>query len=416
MDLTVSIEIEGEQIVAGKIEYKNNKNARFIYDESFVDKGYAPISISLPIQKEPFSEMETRNFFEGLLPEGFTRRSIAGIIRADEDDYLSLLKALGNECIGAIRVFETDSEVSVWEYEKLTMNKLKRLASEGAVESAKILTGTRLSLAGASGKVGLAYDGKGYWYLPHGLAPSTHIVKQSHVRLHDIVINECLIMRAAKNVGLNASNCIIINSGKGSDGEVLLASERFDRLYENPVFEKGKFKKIKRLHQEDFAQILSINSLNKYEREGDHYLKSMFDVIRKYSAEPIEDSMELWKRLVFDFLTGNADCHLKNFSMLYSENLKSMRLAPMYDALSTRIYDETTRDFAFNINGKYRIDEITKDDFIAASMDAGIAPKKAKELFDEVESKLQIALDNARDELLNEGYGKAIEIRKKIKY
>ena len=49
-------------------------------------------------------------------------------------------------------------------------------------KSTEILLDTHLSLAGASGKVGLYYDEAGdSWYLPRGLAPSTHIVKQSHV-------------------------------------------------------------------------------------------------------------------------------------------------------------------------------------------------------------------------------------------
>ena len=61
---------------------------------------------------------------------------------------------------------------------------MKALAAEGAQKSAEIVTRSHLSLTGASGKVGLYYDTAGnQWYLPQGTAPSTHIVKQSHVRL-----------------------------------------------------------------------------------------------------------------------------------------------------------------------------------------------------------------------------------------
>lgn len=61
---------------------------------------------------------------------------------------------------------------------------VKNLAKEGVSESAQLVTKAHLSLTGASGKVGLYYDDKkGEWYLPIGNAPSTHIVKQSHVGL-----------------------------------------------------------------------------------------------------------------------------------------------------------------------------------------------------------------------------------------
>lgn len=57
-------------------------------------------TISLPFQKEPFSAEKTKNFFESLLPEGFSRRAVADWIKTDEYDYLAILKALGKECLG----------------------------------------------------------------------------------------------------------------------------------------------------------------------------------------------------------------------------------------------------------------------------------------------------------------------------
>ena len=66
----------------------------------------------------------------------------------------------------------------------VTEHQVKALAAEGAQKSVEIVTKSHLSLTGASGKVGLYYHEAGSrWYLPEGTAPSTHIVKQSHVRL-----------------------------------------------------------------------------------------------------------------------------------------------------------------------------------------------------------------------------------------
>ena len=74
---------------------------------------------------------------------------------------------------------------------------------------------SHLSLTGASGKVGLYYDAAGkQWYLPKGTAPSTHIVKQSHVRLDGIVTNEQLSMMTAAKCGIDVPESFIYNTAE----------------------------------------------------------------------------------------------------------------------------------------------------------------------------------------------------------
>lgn len=80
----------------------------------------------------------------------------------------------------------------------------------------------------ASGKVGLYYKiDTNEWYLPIGAAPSTHIVKQSHVRLDGIVTNEQLCLQTAKNLGIDVPDSFVINVGTGKDEEVLFATHRY---------------------------------------------------------------------------------------------------------------------------------------------------------------------------------------------
>ena len=56
-----------------------------------------------------------------------------------------------------------------------------------------------------------------------------------------------------------------------------------------------------RLHQEDFSQALGIAAINKYEKNGQHYLKRMFDTIRKNCSDPLHDQLKLWDLCVFNF-------------------------------------------------------------------------------------------------------------------
>ena len=101
----ISIERDGRMIPVGLISGESYRTATFSYLEEYLDdRNAVPVSISLPLQWESFSAEQTRQFFEGLLPEGFTRRSVAQWLHLDENDYLSILHQLGRECLGAVRV------------------------------------------------------------------------------------------------------------------------------------------------------------------------------------------------------------------------------------------------------------------------------------------------------------------------
>ena len=109
--LNIHIEKNGKMIPAGVIEGDSGADASFRYiDEYLRDPGNSAISLSLPLQREAFPAEKTAAFFEGLLPEGFTRRSVANYMHVDENDYLSILHGLGRECLGAICVTEDGEE------------------------------------------------------------------------------------------------------------------------------------------------------------------------------------------------------------------------------------------------------------------------------------------------------------------
>ena len=185
---------------------------------------------------------------------------VADFLRLDENDFLRILYYLGRECIGALRISERGESVKA-RYEKLSVERIRRLAAEGASDSAAIVVESRSSLAGTSGKVGLYRDFSTHeWYLPYGTAPSTHIVKQSHVRLKQIVQNELFCLLTAKYCGIDIPDTEIIKQGSDKDEEILLASKRFDRrIPERPKMINGMPMPL-RLHQEDFAQALGFPS------------------------------------------------------------------------------------------------------------------------------------------------------------
>lgn len=417
VNLSVLIEIDGSFVKTGTIVGENFNNAKFEYADEYIQKPWCkPISISLPLEKKKFTEQETKNYFDGLLPEGFTRKSISKAIHAAEDDYITILKNLGAECLGAVKIIDNAAIPEEPGYELLTIERIKELAEEGASKSAAMVVNSHVALTGASGKVGLYYDKKtNRWFSPKGDAPSTHIVKQSHVKYENIIINEQLCLLTAKKLGIKTPESFIIETGiKPEDRNTLFATKRYDRSIDtNSKTIKGLAVPY-RLHQEDFSQALGIPAYQKYEEKGGEYLKKMFDLLRYFSADPIQDRQELWKICILNYLIGNTDNHIKNVSLLYNRDLSSVRLAPVYDVICSTLYKNTSEEMALSINGKYRIKDIGREDFRLEARHVGLNPAVAINVFDELSDKIIPALKESAEELSAKGFSQAIKIAGKI--
>jgi serine/threonine-protein kinase HipA len=169
-----------------------------------------------------------------------------------------------------------------------------------------------------------------------------------------------------------------------------------------------------RRHQEDLAQALGIPASSKYEEPGDNYFARIAELIRNYSSDPITDIRRLMEITVFNWLIGNTDNHVKNLSLVYSPDLKSVRLAPAYDLLSTAVYPSATHKMAFNIGGRYSVEDIDRAAWSRAAADIGMGAGYAQSLIDKMEEGLRNALLASAEELSDGGLSQAPEIAKQI--
>ena len=413
--LDVSIEIEGRQREVGSISGSSDYDASFKYSEDYLSSSTAmPISISLPLTDLEYGPEATRRFFEGLLPEGFMRRTVAEQNRTDDGDYLSILEMLGAECLGAVQIKGPDFKLVEPSYKRLNPSMMYKLAAEGATRSADLVVEAHLSLTGASGKIGAYKDAKGKWYLPVGSAPSTHILKQSHIRYDNIVQNEQLALRAAKLLGIEVPGSEIVvadeEPGAGTEGaralteNVLFATERYDRTFSGAADSISGLPCPLRLHQEDMGQALGIPASGKYERPGETHMKKMFDLLKRYSADPIEDQLKLWDMIVFHALVGNTDGHVKNFSLLYDRSLKSVRLAPAYDIVSAILYDTHSSEMAFSIGGEIEWKKLNRNCFEEACKEIGLSKKLFMADLDRMAEGFNSALKEAAGSMEAEGF------------
>ena len=274
---------------------------------------------------------------------------------------------------------------------------------------------SHLSLTGASGKVGLYYDEENEkWYLPYGLAPSTHIVKQSHIRLDGIVANEQLSMMTAGKCGIEIPESFIINVGKGTDSEVLFATKRYDRIINDTSKMINNLKKPFRLHQEDFAQALGISSYDKYEKGDEGYASEMFRLIRDNISNPLSEQLKLYRRIVFNYVIGNTDAHIKNYSLLYNQSLSEISLAPAYDIVSTIIYEGATREMSFGIGGIRDINKINEENFRTMASQINLGDKIAVKEYESILNKFESSIRESARELTEIGFNNANNICERI--
>lgn len=129
----------------------------------------------------------------------------------------------------------------------------------------------------------------------------------------------------------------------------------------------------------------------------------------------MRDQLKLWDQIVFNCLIGNTDAHVKNFSLLYDENLRSIRLAPAYDIVSTTVYEMSTRNLAFHIGDAATIDEVDLTSFRTAAKEIGLGEKIAMRHVSEMTERFLPALKASAEELAAEGYFKAAEFADQIK-
>ncbi len=126
---------------------------------------------------------------------------------------------------------------------------------------------------------------------------------------------------------------------------------------------------------EDMCQLTERLTEDKYLGSYEQIAKA----IKKYSATPGLDIINFFEIVLFSFLTGNADMHLKNFSLIQQPGL-GMVLSAAYDLLSTAIVNpKDDEDLALTLNGKKK--KIKRADFIAAFKTMNLDDKQQENIF-----------------------------------
>lgn len=239
-----------------------------------------------------------------------------------------------------------------------TLNKLaeetvnKRIAVTGVQPKLSLdlenhTTGKRLTIVGLWGK---------------------YILKPQNTQLDSLPEVEDLTMHLAELFKIDTCKHALIPM---EGGKLAYIAKRFDR--------KGNTK----IHMEDFCQLGGFQTEQKYDSSYERCGK----LISNYCSNTGLDLLAYYERLVFSFLSGNSDMHMKNFSILYQQD--EIVLSPAYDLInSALVYPKDKDDMALLLSG--RKSKIKLKDFENLAKSLGLSDK----VFQRVIGKFTRAHDN----------------------
>ena len=180
------------------------------------------------------------------------------------------------------------------------------------------------------------------------------ILKPQTDRFTNLPENEDVTMHMAEAAGIKTVPHSLI---RFADGELCYITRRVDRT-----------KKGTKIAMEDMCQLSERLTEDKYKGSYERIAK----LIRQHSSAPLLDVVNFWEVVLFSWLTGNADMHLKNFSLFRPAD--DYILTPAYDLLSTALaMPEDDEELALTLNGKKK--RIKREDFEKSMRDSGIDEK-----------------------------------------
>lgn len=198
---------------------------------------------------------------------------------------------------------------------------------------------------------------------------------------HELPENEDLTMHLAEVARIQVVPHSLIRLADGSLGYI---TRRIDRT-----------KKGEKIDMEDLCQLTLHPTEYKYKSSYEQVAKA----ITSYSTTPKLDLVNYMQVLLFSFITGNNDMHLKNFSLYRPK--KFYQLTPAYDLLNVAIANPKDKEeLALSLNGKKS--RLKLQDFLKASATMGIEERVTLQLIDNMRKALPLWEDLINASFLSE--------------
>lgn len=313
--------LHGKKI--GEILHLPGDRNLFTFDQSYIDAVDRPtFSLSFKdvlgglITRSKISGRRLSPFFANLLPEGPLRTFLSSQAGINPDREFFLLRALGEDLPGAIKVVPSGRPLST-----PLLHEEEEMSTE--TTHANVL---HFSLAGVQLKFSAIFK-KEKLTIPARGTGGEWIVKLPSSTYPGVPENEYAMMELAARMGMDVPErrLLPLECITGLPEEFF---KKREKAYVVKRFDRGK----EPIHIEDFAQVFGVYPEKKYVAAS---YRNIVEVIASEIGE--EGIQEFVRRFVFNALIGNGDMHLKNWSLIYPDK-KQAALAPPYDFVSTIPY------------------------------------------------------------------------------
>jgi serine/threonine-protein kinase HipA len=312
-------------------------------------------------------------YFANLVPEGPLRNLIEASLQLPSGDEIALLEAVGQDLPGAVVIQPAEAEA-----ETLAEDGLDD--AESASEAPRDEGGLRFSLAGVQLKFSVLREHEKLT-LPVRGQRGDWIVKLDSSRFSHVVENEFTTLEWARAAGFEVPECHLdpvsvlapaLRRHAAPDSLVLVI-RRYDREGE------------RRIHQEDFAQVVHLPPRLKYDQIT---YEQCVRLVKRIVGE--EAAFEIIRRLAFVLASGNNDAHLKNWSLLYPDGINAV-LAPLYDQVATVAWPELAPVLSLKLAGRKRFAEMDEAAFEALADKAGLPRARALAVLREGLERIAVA-------------------------
>ena len=369
-------------------ELRGDDSLKLIYDASWETRKAAfPISLSMPLGSGPFPAEQFMPWLANLLPESHLSE-ISQHLKQSPQDIIGILRHIGRDTAGAMSIGEPRKEGFSF---RIISNEaaLEKILDELPQRPFLVMEkGVSMSLAGVQDKLPVFIGADGRMGVPLDGTPSTHIIKPDVKRLSGSVQNEAFCMRLAASCGIAAAE---VSTGKAGKRPYLLV-KRYDRLIDKDGI-------VRRIHQEDFCQIMGLFPSRKYERSSNPAeqgpgLSAMFNAMRDLVSPG--ERLKLLDGVIFNVLICNADSHAKNYSVLIGAG-GSAKLAPLYDLLCANVYPFLDHMLPQRIAGRGNAADLNGADWRKFASEAGLSPASTVRRVEELIAKTEENLEKTAD-------------------
>lgn len=340
--------------------HQRGDHTTFALHESYADDPGRPVlgqAFEQDLDRVHSSALRLPPWFSNLLPEGVQRGWVARQRGVSDQREMELLAEVGRDLPGAVMVLSLPSDL-------VPSGRDAPPGLPPAPERDRGDARGRFSLAGVQLKLSMVTAGDRL-VLPLGGQRGDWIVKFPDGNLPRLPVVEHATMELARRSGIDVPRIRLLSRDElpdtpdtvwGAGEGDAFAIERFDRTPERGL-----------VHIEDFAQVRGSYADQKY---AGSYEKLTALVHR---GDDDASLRELVRRLAFNVVVGNADAHLKNFSLRYLDPRRPV-LSPAYDVVSVAPYPGYDEEMALSLAGTKDPDRSRPTDLDRLGVRAGLPP------------------------------------------